>query len=459
MLKTKSNASGDLAAAFEALASAVGQIPDLDRFLSAASVALGEFGYTRTSIQSGSSGVNRLAGPEKTFAAGELVVPLQGREESLGYLKFGPRIDGDPFGPSDLYLMGGMAHFIAALADHAIAVGELRRNQELLRFAIEQLPIGVLCFGPDGTLIASNPAAHRLFGPTEEPGPAWKQLKEAMLVPHHFPQGLYLESPSSICFAEVRGEPGRAGVAMITDLTPHVERLREKLLLESYRCRLGGQRLTFAAIEAGGPVGTALRALPNANALLETQGSCGVCDARTIGFTAAGGPLTAVRLLRKLAPLLPREELRIGMAELTGGEANPDALMQLARERQLPADDVLSTSVLIHDPSRGAAEAVALLLDQRYRFEISERNDRTMSLTIDGAFDGAVVSVDGDGAALARALRRERTDLILLLTTSGLAEDYAGLRAELGAVAVIGKPFDAHEIRALCAKHLPPWLW
>ena len=94
----------------------------------------------------------------------ETVVSVTGAAGNAGYLKYEGRRDGEPFGAQDLHLMGAIAGFIAVLTAQADRFRKHGESARVFQFLINQLPLGVVCFGANGDLLVQSKSAKRLLG-------------------------------------------------------------------------------------------------------------------------------------------------------------------------------------------------------------------------------------------------------------------------------------------------------
>ncbi len=460
----KRGASGgaELAGAYlRTFAAAVERFDDFGAFTSALEACLGEDGYL--------DGRARLPGlpdgeaPATTFAGleeGELLMAVAGPEGELGKLQYRGRRDRKPFGPEDLHLMGALAELVSALLRQARAGERSRRVLTTLRFILDQLPLGVICFSRDREVLVSNRVADTLTGALEGDalsglflGKARGRLPEQARF--HFEAGGRLVYAEGSGLEAGPGEEGAAIAFLLYEMSSRRDRLVAELDKQAYRARCLGLPCTAAFLQSKSKAGAVYAAVKAHVKELEIPSEAvQPLDAHTCGCVFPGKSARSVRfLLQCHLPAFASDDLLLAVVspDATADSGAPGAsLLEAAREALAPAAVALRPRLACLEAYGPVAETLALLLEEVCRFRRAKDADDLLAMIAAEAIDGAFFDLDGYGPEVLDRLREAVAAggegfKVFFSTCSqpGIARARHGLGAE---DVIVQKPFETQAL-------------
>jgi len=423
-------------AALRALARAFAHLGDFDRFVAGLQTALDRsalFAQLRLTVDRG------LADHAASFPGGVLTLPLGAADGPGGTLQAAP---GRQFGPEDLHLLAGLADFLSAALAASAQLRTAGQSRELLRFLLNQAPVGIAAYGADRQLLVANELARRWVG-------------EAPLPFDDFEKGtggFHLRAGGKLIYGEARraGPPAEdSWIVVLHDLTADQARLLELMRRETYRALAQRGKFGFALVEGADMRQGVLRRLPEVRAALTLGETGGPYDAHRVGivFSEVNGLALRARL-RKLRHVFDGVEgLRVGYAELGRNGGTPEALLEAALQAAGPYDETVRPAVLVHDENPAVTDTLALLLGREFRVVQSSEPGRTRELLGHEMFEGFVAELESrtgpDGAELMRLARAQLPGIRpFFLTARHPSPDWSAETGKADAV-VFEKPFDA----------------
>lgn len=424
-------------AALRAMARAFANFSEFDRFVQGLQAALDQSDYFgRLTIQIDRS----MTEPSKRFSAGALTLPLASTTGKLGTLQVAASEEFRQFGAHDLHLMAGLADFLSVALAQSLRLEAAEKSPALLRFLLDQAPVGIAAYEGDGRLIVANELAARWLRETTVP---FVQLTENRGCFH-------LRASGKLIYGEARrnGENNGGWLVVLQDLTAEQVRLLELFGSETYRALAEGGRVGFALIESAQPQEGVLRRLPELRAALLPGEIAGPYDAHRVGLVLPGVEGLALRArLRKLHGVFGEAPgLRLGCAELGRDGRTPAALLEAALKNPGLFEEVLRPSLLVHDDSAAVADTLAMILGKEFKVVKSTSPVRTRALLTDGIFEGFVTELElrngVNGVELVNYAREKQPGIRPFFTTvqripyglpAGVAETDA---------TVLEKPFD-----------------
>ena len=425
-------------AALRTLARAFAHFSDFDRFVQGLQASLDQSEhFEKMTIQLDHALVDAPA----HFSPGVLTLPLAG-ETQFGTLQISPGGRHRQFGSEDLHLMAGLADFLSATLTQSLRLQEAEKSRELLRFLLNQAPVGVAAYGLDRRLMVANDLATRWIGDSALP---FDDLE-------HGAGGFHLRASGKLIYGEARRTGAAAdGVWLIVmhDLTTDQARLLELMRRETYRALAQRGKFGFALVEGADMKQGVLRRLPELRAALALGETSGPYDAHRIGlvFSEVSGLALRARL-RKVRHVFEGDSgLRVGYAELGRNGTTPEALLEAALQRSGAYDEVVRASVLVHDENPAVGDTLALLLGRDFRVVKSSESTRTRELLGREMFEGFVTELESrtgpDGAELMSFARASQPGIRpFFMTARHATQDWLGETAKEDTV-VFEKPFDA----------------
>jgi hypothetical protein len=425
-------------AALRALARAFAHLGDFDRFVAGLQTALDRsapFAQTTLALD------RALAEADAVFPPGVLSLPVTEGTRQVGTLQAIPNGENRQFGAEDLHLLAGLADFLSAALAASAQLQAAGQTRELMRFLLNQAPVGIAAYGADRQLLVANELARRWIG-------------EAVLPFDDMEKGtgsFHLRAGGKLIYGEARhAGPAAAGAWMIVlhDLTPDQARLLELMRRETYRALAQRGKFGFALLEGADMRHGVLRRLPELRAALTLGETSGPYDAHRVGlvFSEVNGLALRARLRKLRHVFAGVEGLRVGYAELGRNGATPEALLEAALHAAGPYDDTVRPSVLVHDENPAVTDTLALLLGRDFNVVQSSDPVRTRELLGHEMFEGFVAELESrtgpDGAELMKYARAQLPGIRpFFLTARHASQDWPGETGKADTI-VFEKPFD-----------------
>jgi len=425
-------------AALRALARAFSHLGDFDRFVDALQAALERSAvFERTLLISDRELVDGAA----HFSPGALTLPLSSGAERFGSLQISPGGEHRQFGAEDLHLMGGLADFLGAALGQSLKMQDALRSRDLLRFLLNQAPVGIAACGGDGRLLVGNDLATRWLAGATLPVADWQKGAASF----------HLRPAGQLVHAEARRAPFDDGMWLLVlhDLTGERDRLVETMKRETYRALAENGTVSFVVLGDAAAADGVLRRLPQLRAELAADEAAGPCDAHRLGLVLRGAGGLALRARLRGWRLLFGGGLHVGTAELGRDGRTPEALLEAALGRTADFDAHLRPALLVQDENPGVSETLALVLGRDFRIVRSTSPARTRELLAAEPFEGLVAELEPrggpDGRELARLAAELQPGIQPFLTT---IEPVPEASVDGGPV-LIEKPFDVAALRQL----------
>lgn len=434
--------------AFRALARAFAQFDSFDRFVAGLQSALNQapgFEHALIALERG------MAEGGERFPAATLAFPLLGDNAPLGTLQVGPGAERRPFGPEDLHLLAGLADFLSAVLAQAQKAQDAARNRGLLRFLLNQAPIGLAAYTPDRRQLVANDLAAEWLG---HAGPPFLELEAGAA-------NFYHRAAGKLIFGEARRAPDGTWVIALHDLSPAQQRLMESLQREVYRGLVERQPVTLLLIESSEIQQGVMRRLPALRQAIGAEGQCGPYDAHRLGVVLPGtGAVKGRRRLRDWNQLWDGiSGLKYSWAELGRDGGSPETLLESALRRSGAPDEMVKPAVLVQEGDPGVAAAIALVLRRDYRVVRSDSAVRTRELLAREEFDLLIAELEPRegprGPELVTEARRTQPALQAMFTSLGGPPHELPPELVAEGAAVVQKPFAPAELRRAVGQRLP----
>jgi CheY-like chemotaxis protein len=433
--------------ALRTLARAFAHFNDFDRFVQGLQAALDQTEhFEKLTIQLDPA----LTDATAHFSPGVLTLPLAGGEAQFGTLQISPGGERRQFGAEDLHLMAGLADFLSAALAQSLRQQDAEKSRELLRFLLNQAPIGIAAYGADHRPIIANDLATRWLG---EAGLSSAELEQGM-------GGFHLRSSGKLIFGEARQAGQGVWLVVLHDLTTEQARLLELMRRETYRALAQKGKFGFALIECTDIRTGVLRRLPELRSALALGETTGPYDAHRVGlvFSEVNGLALRARLRRLRHVFAGVASLRVGYVELGRNGATPEALLEAALQRCGPYDEMVRPSLLVHDKNPGVADTLAMMLEKDFRVVKSSESTRTRELLARDMFEGFMTELETshgpDGAELMHYARTQLPGIRpFFLTARHATQDWHAETGKEDSV-VIEKPFDVAAVTQVVKEKL-----
>jgi PAS domain-containing protein len=341
----------------------------------------------------------------ETLDSGETVLSVSGNEGDLAYLKYRGRRDGALFSADDLHLMGAIAGFVSVLT---VQVQQFRRKDESARvfqYLINQLPLGVVCFGAQGDLIVENKLANRLLGASGS-----ELIGRALSDPDLVKQGklrLHLEVGGSLLYAEGRSLEVEEGLVVTAFVLHDMSGQRERLMLQLersvYRADSRNLPLTILVLEDRTQAGQLYRQLKAfAESLQIEASSIAALDAFSCACVFQDKRLRSVRyLLQCVLPQMSAADSVVGAlisCEHAPDEESPGAhLIHRARDSMQALSQLLKPRLLVLDPYLAVFESLDLIAGELITLERADTVEQAQLRLRSGEYDGIFLDIDAYG--------------------------------------------------------------
>lgn len=334
---------------------------------------------------------------------GETVLSVAGAAGNAGFLKYKGRKDGEPFGAEDLHLMGAIAGFISVATAQAERFKREEEAARVFQYLINQLPLGVVCYRPNGELLVENKLATRLLG---SGGTALLAgvMEESSLSEQGRVQ-LHLEADDKLLYTEGRFLEVDDALAVKAFVLYDMSKQREKLILQleraAYRTESRGSALTLALLEDRSTPGHLYAALKESK-IFHKEASITIqpLDAYSCVAVFENEPLGSVRrLLRNALPsaVLERDGIQVALVsdwQAEGNDSPADLLLGKARARLCPLAPVLQPAILVLDPYTGVIDALSAIISDAARLQASNDIEEATAAIQSESFDAVFIDVD-----------------------------------------------------------------
>jgi len=425
-------------AALRALAKAFSQFNEFDNFVQGLRSALEHTEhFERLTIQ-----VDRALLQQKDqFAPGALTLPLTGASGPIGLLQAAPAPGLRQFGPEDLHLLAALSDFLSAALAQALNQEDAARRRELLRFLLNQAPVGIAAYGENKRLIVANDIASRWLA---EAGVPFEELQKT-------PGGFHLRASGKLIYGEARRmveDASGSWIVVLQDLTGEQVRLLELVKRETYRALVDNFRMGFVLIEGPQARDGVLHRLAAVRASLLPGEFAGPYDARRIGLVLPEleGVSLRARLRRLRGAFANTGGLRLGFSEVARDGRTPEALLEAALRHPVAYDEILRPTLLVHDDSAAVTDTFAMVLGREFGVVKSTSPERTRELLAQESFDGFVTEMElrngVSGAELVRYAREKQPGIRSFFTTVQRAPYGLPAGASQADALILEKPFD-----------------
>lgn len=417
------------------LADAFRNIQNFDRFVGGLEQALLHMpGFSELKLQI-DAGLRR---PE--MGTGGLTWPMTAAD-THGTLRLNPGAR-KQFGPDKLHLMAGLADVLATVIGLARQYDESLQGRDLLRFLLNQAPVGIAAYTDDNRLIVANDLAALWLG--DEP------LDVKAL--HSAKQGFHVKREGRYIYGEARSldQAGLAGsVLVMHDLTDDHRQFCDLLGQEYYRAFATGHPISIALVHGTDETPSALRHLAELRSKATSGERYGVYDGRLgVIFPRANEGDIRQRLAGIATDELSQSRFHVGYAT-TGAELlSPEALLKKAQEDHIPLSKFACPSVLVVEEHPSVAETVAMVLGRNYRVTSVADMTAVRKVAASSRVDIVIASLEtktGNERIQLDDLRKVLPGSRMIVLSTGTASPFD--TADTLQATVVQKPFSVEELR------------
>jgi hypothetical protein len=432
---------------------------DFDGFMEGLQRLVGEDTYLLGLAKLGDGSQGEIKLPDfESLSADETVVSVCGETGNQGFIQYSGKADGSSFGAGDMHLMGAIAGFISLLSSKAREFRDQGRAAKVLQYLINQLPLGVVCYGADGALIAQSKLASRLLG---ESGAS--SLATVAMDDSRFAKGreqFHLNAGGKFLYTEGRRlaieEQLTVTAFVLYDLSNYRYKLTAELEREAFRSESRESPLTLAVLRsASNSVPGRLYQLLKASvdSLDIPKSSIHPLDAFNCACVFSGKALRTVRILLKECFEKDNEILQLALLQYASGEgAEAPAAHLLDRANHLmgPLEHALLPRVLVLDPYPAVSDSLKVATaDVCHAYPVVSV-DEAMRQIESGAYDGLFLGLDDCDSEMlyrihevCRTIRKGFKVFYLSYKQPSLAREQAGLNEDS---IIFQKPFQTDEI-------------
>jgi hypothetical protein len=339
----------------------------------------------------------------------------------------------------------------------------------LLRFLFDQLPIGILCYDQDGSLLVRNARV-----PVPGAGGGWATRDEAVgcleaqgarrsaIAPDHLQYVLSAGAGQSL--VDLRRIERKSGavytIATFGPLSGQGDVFRERLEREVYRCRWLGSPLTLVVLRSGPDPAPLLARLPELRAALGEGAFCDVLDDSGLGLIAPlRGSRETLAATRRVAGLGAVNPLTLGWSGLVGAQEDPEAMIGRALDGLRPAGALLGRRLLVFDRYRAVPDMIEMVVGGALHLDKATDPDVAGRLLEDAPYDGLIADGDatenGAGIRLLELAACRQPAIRTILSTTRM-----DLRPGVGPVPdrtrILNKPFTLSALRTALEGLLKP---
>lgn len=390
-----------LAESFRHFSRAIEDFSDFDRFRASLARALEQDRHFAEMLLSFKDDANDNGNQaaEATFKMGNVVLPLQDDAEG-NFIRVAGRRDARPFNAEDLHLMGSIAGFISVLTLQARKFRQSAQAEEVLKYLINKLPLGVVCFNSEHELIVESHLAAKTLGESGR-----KSLLEMLQNEDAFVAGRlqgHFEADGRLVYTEARRMKVASGLevtaVVLYDLSNYREKFFTELELEAYRTHSRGKYLTLALLRGDGRPGECYRKLVAAVQKTERDDvRIRPLDAYATACMFTGQGLRSARSVLSAMLCALDDPLELALLPVDGplGENGAtDSFIDRGYESLLVARQALLPELIVLDPYPAVHEAISLITADVCRIQAACAFEEAMEQVRSGRFDGLFIDMD-----------------------------------------------------------------
>lgn len=438
-----------LAESFRQFSRAMEDFTDFEQFrVSLARTLDQEPHFSKMLLSSGDSAAeDSIKKAEATFKMGNVVIPL--RDDAEGsFIRVAGRRDSRPFSAEDLHLMGAIATFVSCLYGQSKKHGRNLLKMRMLQFLIDQLPVGVVCLGPDNKLLARNTKAWQQLALSESAD----HQNEASVFSHlqkltNKTNEVHLEVEGRLLFALKRefedNSAGTVSAYVLYDMDQRRKKLTDSLDREYYRALCNESRVTVCLLEETSMPGAIFAAAKRySGAWQVAEELIQPLDAYTAACLFVGATQISVReLLRKFVVEEKYEGLRVSIvgAHGEGGGAPSKMTLDHAKEQLRPYSEALLPELLIFDPYEPVVETLEVTLEKVCRLYALPDFEEIIPHLRTFLYNGLIVDLDSIKPEQLKALKQE------LSAYSNIQAFYVATK-QRSMIEAVGWPLQKHDI-------------
>ncbi|MEM1223228.1 MAG: hypothetical protein AAGH40_10715 [Verrucomicrobiota bacterium] len=332
----------------------------------------------------------------------ETVIAVTGGAGNSGHLRYSGKATSKSFGVGDLHLMSALAGCVGSLVAQADRFHQNERSHAVLNFLINQLPIGVLCFEPDGQLILENNLAKRMLG---SDGLAEFQTELSLIRTFTDEQRvqLHFEINGSLIYAEGRSfdveEDLNVRAFVLYDMSSSRAKLMSELDRVAYMSESRGANGVFALLESKEAVGAVYRTLKKLGPELELKSNhIQPLDAYSCGCLFSERSLSDIRFLLKVRLSgISIGGLRVSVVpyqSLPSSDEPGKYWISNARQSLAPAEKAFQPELIVMQDYVPVLESLELILSDECRLRPVKDADEAIRWIKSGLVDGIFVGLD-----------------------------------------------------------------
>ncbi|CAA6690859.1 Unannotated [Lentimonas sp. CC11] len=408
-------APAELAASYlRSVAISLKSFDEFASFLDALKQLVGEDRYLKGAAQLCDVFSGETKQPDfESLEQNETVIAIAGAKVSRGYLKYAGRADGRPFGAEDLHLMGAISSVVSALVEQAQNFRKKEQATSILQYLMNQLPLGVVCFDAQGSVLVENKLAQRLLGSSGVVLLKSQVAREGR--ENRDWVKLHLEVDGNLIYCEGRSLEVSEGVVInayvLYDLSSSREKLLKDLELEAYLSESRGGAVVVALLESPAVAGEVYRKVKASAADYSLEPTkVQPLDAYTCACIFRGKDVRRVRyLLRQRLPCLALEDLRVALVgyDASVAVAEPaQGLLDAVSAALAQSDVALLPELLVLEIYPPVVDALEMIVGEECRLRTVDSIDAADALIRSGQVDGLILDVDGYGQAERERMQR-----------------------------------------------------
>ena len=457
-----SPAPAELAATYlRSVAMSLGSFDEFGDFLDALKQLVGEDRYLKGAAQLCDVFSGESEQPDfESLEQNETVIAVAGANGSSGYLKYAGREDGRPFDAQDLHLMGAISSVVSALVEQAQNFRKKEQAASILRYLLNQLPLGVVCFDAQRGVLVENKLAQRLLGSSG------LSLFESQLDRVKRSNGdlvkLHLEVDGQLIYCEGRSLEVSEGVVIdayvLYDLSESREKLLKDLELEAYMSESRGGAVVVALLESRAVAGEIYREMKTSAEDFGLEPTkVQPLDAYVCACIFRGKDVRSVRyVLRHRLPFLAQDDLRVALVAYDASAVAVEparGLVDAASAALAQSEEALLPELLVLEIYPPVVDALEMIVGDECLLRTVDSIDAADALIRSGQIDGLILDLDGFDAEV-----RERMQSAASSVGSGFKIFYSSYKTPQMVRSAYGlsegdpllqKPFDTQEVTDL----------
>ncbi len=405
--------------------------------------------------------------PGPVMSKRRLSIPLgTGPAGVKGFLSVPERRPSRKMGPEDLRLLSSLGGLVGALMERAAAIRDDKRTLAVMRFLLDQVPVGIVCFEGSASerLLLSNQHARHLLKTGPDGGSPHLEIIRSESASET--ESFHLKVDDQLIYARrmtYRNPDPESGpeirVTLLYDLTEERSRILEAIVRETFRCQWKQLPLSVILMRATHAEVKLLQKLPEFRGALLNKAIVGPVDAQSLAIVAPEtAPVEAIQWMRDHLDLLPQIDLQLGAASVRPDTAGGEELLEEARLSLRKRNAFLKRRLVLIDDYAPVTDMIELVLGGEFEIRKTSSFPQARDWISRDPPDGLITEIDlqgnRNGVELGEAAHRANPG-VRVIYTSVNERPKGFLEGRREQSLYLQKPFSVEQLQAVVAEAWP----